>query len=823
MIISKKKSEANGQAVFSQLNEFLSPFFADQNEPVHLRLFKAKGDPDSQRNRPRVIKTSRHELFTNKKQQSELQHLNQTLGIYFVVNAGGNTDKSITRYNSFFAESDNISIADQHALLDAASLQASIRIETAKSVHAYWLIDGKCAESDWREIQARMIAYFKSDRTIKNPSRVMRLPLFNHVSLNGDSSYHYKRVEIKMFAPDRRYTVRAMLDAFPRSENLPLESNNEKKKHCERGISWETWDALWAEWGRRLRQDDSARKNSAGNWDCRGICHNGEGNTGLVYFPDTNRGHCNAGCDESTVLCTFGLPEKPSRIKTLTTEHPASYDPLESLRTLTKDSKPSEIESALRHFAARLLISDSLGKELARVSAIKILKECGISSPARIVDSVIPKEIESESEEDSKSLILKIPELWPEPVNGAQLFKDLIQTLARFLSAREGLLEVVALWILYAHAFDAFDISPILAITSPEKRCGKSTLLMMINELVPKSLAVSNITASALFRTIEKYGPTLLIDEADTFLTDNESLRSIINCGHTKKTSYVIRSVGEDHDPQRFTTWAPKVIAMIGSLPGTIEDRAIIIKMQRKAAGEKKEKLRFDQMGEFEDLLHRAARWAADNIDELRALDAEVPEAISNDRARDNWRILLSIADIIGSNWPKRAREIACTLAGVEPSAESPLTLILQDLKTIFKEKGEKLSSDDIILSLIELENRSWAEWRTGKSISKQGLAKLLKPLEIEPQKWREGSITVRGYHLNQFTEAFSRYIPLLQSPQSPHDLESIACSDSQSPHEPIHVATANGSNPNKIKDVATVATATGEYQESNVGTWGEL
>jgi hypothetical protein len=118
----------------------------------------------------------------------------------------------------------------------------------------------------------------------------------------------------------------------------------------------------------------------------------------------------------------------------------------------------------------------------------------------------------------------------------------------------------VALWCIHAHAFEASYISPRLAITSPEKRCGKTTLLRVMQALVPKPLSASNITAAALFRTVEAVRPSLLIDEADSFLDENEELRGIINSGHARD-GQVIRLVGEDHEPRAFSTWCPTAIA----------------------------------------------------------------------------------------------------------------------------------------------------------------------------------------------------------------------------------------------------------------------
>ena len=53
----------------------------------------------------------------------------------------------------------------------------------------------------------------------------------------------------------------------------------------------------------------------------------------------------------------------------------------------------------------------------------------------------------------------------------------------------------------------------------------------------------------AIFRVVELQRPTLLIDEADTFLPENEELRGILNSGHRQGGS-VIRTVGEDFEPR---------------------------------------------------------------------------------------------------------------------------------------------------------------------------------------------------------------------------------------------------------------------------------
>jgi putative DNA primase/helicase len=183
-------------------------------------------------------------------------------------------------------------------------------------------------------------------------------------------------------------------------------------------------------------------------------------------------------------------------------------------------------------------------------------------------------------------------EPWPEPVVGDELLNELVRTFQRFIVLPEHADTALALWVLFTYLADVVDVAPILAATSPEKRCGKTTLLALLNRLVHHPLSASNISAASLFRTVEKWSPALLIDEADSFLRDNGELRGVLNSGHTRDTAFVIRTVGDEHEPRRFSTWGPKAIAIIGSLPDTLADRSIVVELQRKSASERVEKLR---------------------------------------------------------------------------------------------------------------------------------------------------------------------------------------------------------------------------------------
>lgn len=366
-------------------------------------------------------------------------------------------------------------------------------------------------------------------------------------------------------------------------------------------------------------------------------------------------------------------------------------------------------------------------------------------------------------------------EPWPEEVDGAELLRDLYATARRYMVMSDHAALAVALWTVHTYALDAADVTPILGITSPEKRCGKSTLLDMLTRIVSRPLAAANISPSAVFRTIEAWRPTLLIDEADTALPGHDELRGILNSGHSRGSAYVIRSEETPeggYEPRIFTTWAVKAIALIGRLPGTIHDRAIEIRLARRLRGEKVERLRHADPEIFTALARQCLRWAADHLDRLRAARPALPEAL-NDRAADNWEALLAIADLAGGEWPGRARDAALALSGVEVAAEADSTAIrlLRDIRSIMG-TCDHIPTATLIASLVAIEEAPWGEICRGRPITPRRLASMLRQYGVTPGTIRisPGSDgTLKGYTAASLAEAWSRYLPSDPPADPPH------------------------------------------------------
>ena len=286
-----------------------------------------------------------------------------------------------------------------------------------------------------------------------------------------------------------------------------------------------------------------------------------------------------------------------------------------------------------------------------------------------------------------RALTLPAPEPWPEPMNGAALLDRLAAFYARHVFLPPGAAEAMAAWAVHTYCFALFRHSPRLAFTSPEKRCGKTTALDTTALVCCKPLPTANVTAAAVFRTIEAAGPTLLIDEADTFLRDNEQLRGVLNAGH-KAGGQVVRCVGDDAEPRAFAVFGPAAIAAIGRLPGTIADRAIVVRMKRATRAERPEPMTTPPRPRARNSAAVAPDGSLTIPARLRDADPALPAGFFN-RAADNWRPLFAIAEAAGGGWPERLEKAAGTLAPDDTDAEGRSVRLLADIRTIFDNRGE--------------------------------------------------------------------------------------------------------------------------------------
>ena len=178
-------------------------------------------------------------------------------------------------------------------------------------------------------------------------------------------------------------------------------------------------------------------------------------------------------------------------------------------------------------------------------------------------------------------------------------------------------------------------------------------------------------------------------------------------------------------------------MALIGRLPDTLEDRAILIPMRRKAPGEQIDRLLRSAAVDLHDLARKVARWAQDLAATLPAEDPPIPAEL-RDRTADNWRPLFAIADSAGGEWPKRARAAALELSGVGAADDGSLGhQLLADIREILAGRQEAAIESLELVGRLTSAGPALGEVSRGRPLTACRLSQLLRPYGIKPKQIR--------------------------------------------------------------------------------------
>jgi Protein of unknown function (DUF3631) len=372
----------------------------------------------------------------------------------------------------------------------------------------------------------------------------------------------------------------------------------------------------------------------------------------------------------------------------------------------------------------------------------------------------------------------------------------------------------VTLWIAHTHVLGAFDVTPYLHLRSAEKRSGKTLLLELIAELVPRPWLTIQPTEAVLFRKMEQQQPTLLLDETDAIFGGpsserTEGLRALLNAGY-RRGATVDRCIGREKDKiAAFRVFGAKALGGIGALPGTVGDRSIPIELRRKKKAERVARFRRrDVVSDAEKIRKQLAAWAEiPEVEERLRRARPAPLDQLGDRANEVWETLLAIAEFAGGEWPERARSAAIELAGNEPDTESVGVQLLKAIFEILNPKSsdsescslppiEQMATSDLLAALLERESEPWGQW-WGRDVQQgiQGpatkLAGLLKPFDIQPGPIRDGKKVYKGYKRANFIDAWERYTNPGKSSDEPFDSREPESSPGNAAESSYTVTTA--------------------------------
>ena len=387
-------------------------------------------------------------------------------------------------------------------------------------------------------------------------------------------------------------------------------------------------------------------------------------------------------------------------------------------------------------------------------------------------------EVERESRPGGgKRVELTTDDAWPKAVDAAELLSTVLAKVREYVVLGSSAALAVALYTMLSYVVDELSICPMLLLQSAVKRSGKTTLLGLLLRLSYRALGSSSISPAALYRVVDCLKPTLLLDEVDAALvqkTDtSEALRGLLNAGNDRTSSRVLRCVGEEKEVVAYDAFGAKVLAGIGHIPDTMEDRSIVVELRRKLESEKVRRFSvLDDQREFKEIRRKLLRWAFDYGKTIGRARPALPYGL-NDRAADNWSPLLAIADLAGGEWGKRARTAAIELsARVRDDEQDVRFELLKDIRGIFEGEGgeacKAITTCTLIEKLCELEEAPWATFFRGQRISPRGLARMLRPFGIMSANLKLGrgpdtgkDVVAKGYKQESFIDAWGRYLPL--------------------------------------------------------------
>lgn len=354
-------------------------------------------------------------------------------------------------------------------------------------------------------------------------------------------------------------------------------------------------------------------------------------------------------------------------------------------------------------------------------------------------------------------------------VGTGNVLDDLAAHIAKYcvLPSEEALVGVT-LWAAMTHLIDCFDTAPRLVLRSGEKQSGKTRLLNdVLGNLVANPLRNMNASGPFIFRTLDTVTTTLLIDEADTIFGNqkvsesNEAYRGILNAGF-QRGSYVGRTSGPNHEPKLFPTFAMAALAGIGRMPDTIEDRAVVVQMERRRRDQEVAPFRPRRDRPLlREVRDRLESWASD--EGLRAtLSDYFPEDLGlEDRPADVWEPLVAIADQVGGEWPRRARVSALFLIHEwkQDEEENPTHELLDAIRSVILRRGwQVFSSKDLCGELNLMEGMPWSD----EYMSPTKLGIRLRAYRIQTRFKTGDPKRRKWYHTSDFQRVFGSYLPSL-------------------------------------------------------------
>jgi Protein of unknown function (DUF3631) len=388
-------------------------------------------------------------------------------------------------------------------------------------------------------------------------------------------------------------------------------------------------------------------------------------------------------------------------------------------------------------------------------------------------------------------------ERWPDPVDGAELIQELVDYLDAHIWFRMKEQAIaVAGWIMMTYVFpELARRSPFLLLRSAIENEGKTNLLTLVSWLARMGYIIGGDSAAGTYQRIAQWKPTACVDEAKRSFRGE--MLDILLKAYTKAAAKVEKgrpnAEGQRREFDIWTSWAFTVTQRPRDTQ--LQSRCIDIGLRRKPKGISKRAMpMLASDPKLKDLRSKLLRWSVDHIDDVKQAQAKIETGaagIFENRRGDNWVLQTAICDVIGGEWPEKARQTAKVIGEEQAADEQPdltrtiaaMSIILgathkktqsADKKTgrkatkegglkyaslVGRDKDPRIHSDTAIKILLGW-GAPWSGWGT----ERQAQIKLSRVLEnavppIRPQhNMRIGKVNGGGYRLSQFAEYVDAY-----------------------------------------------------------------
>ena len=397
----------------------------------------------------------------------------------------------------------------------------------------------------------------------------------------------------------------------------------------------------------------------------------------------------------------------------------------------------------------------------------------------------------------------------------------------------------VALWILHTYVYDLFDTTPYLLFESPTRGCGKTTALKVLSKLCSKPELLNSLTGAVLFRITDQNHPTLLIDEAERFKTNHESVldcKDVLRSGW-ESTGRVLRcDTSKGNKLRSFSTYCPKALAAIGGLEGALLDRYLVPHMKRTTGG---------LVPTYSHLLKKDLDPIQEEIEQTLLSYREVIEQTWHSMPRESYWTnqgkprfvgrdgdinfpLLIIGKIAGSDIEAQGIEAAVEFLGFKASMtiaettndskNSEILTVARQLKAekkfVLKEGKAQILVNYLIQPLMNLEGE-WAKILEGKDASNIGTYLTIHRDIYKKQNTRLEDDTGTAIVLDSLIKELEGVVPivhqqLLQIQQSIDNKPSSDTSGSSFPEETVP-APPTSQNTNNKEDKRNVVGVGGD------------